>query len=56
MARPKVELQIPKDLGLTRKQVSDLTKSFKNQLVDTLKAKKVAATAKQKQIVVDVLA
>lgn len=56
MARPKVELQIPKDLGLTRKQVSDLTKSFKNQLVDTLKAKKVAATAKQKQMVVDVLA
>jgi hypothetical protein len=56
MARPKVELQIPKDLGLTRKQVSDLTKSFKNQLVDTLKAKKVGAAAKQKQIVVDVLA
>ena len=29
---PKVELQIPSDLGLTKKQMSDLTKSFKKQL------------------------
>ena len=56
MARPKVELQIPKDLGLTRKQMSELSKSFQKQLVDTLKTKKVATTTKQKQIVVDVLA
>jgi hypothetical protein len=52
----KVELQIPSDLGLTKKQMSDLTKSFKKQLVDTLKANQKAAKAKSKRIVVDVLA
>jgi len=52
----KVELQIPSDLGLTRKQMSDLTKSFKKQLVDTLKANQKASKAKSKRIVVDVLA
>jgi len=52
----KVELQIPSDLGLTRKQLSDLTKNFKKQLVDTLKANQKAAKTKSKRIVVDVLA
>ena len=52
----KVELQIPSDLGLTKKQMSDLTKSFKKQLVDTLKANQLASKAKSKRIVVDVLA
>ena len=52
----KVELHIPSDLGLTKKQLSDLTKSFKKQLVDTLKANQKAAKAKSKLMVVDVLA
>ena len=52
----KVELQIPSDLGLTKKQMSDLTKNFKKQLVDTLKANQKASKAKSKRIVVDVLA
>lgn len=52
----KVEVQIPTDLGLTKKQMSDLTKSFKKQLVDTLKANQKAAKAKSKLMVVDVLA
>ena len=52
----KVELQIPSDLGLTRKQMSDLTKSFKKQLVDTLKENQKTSKAKSKRIVVDVLA
>jgi len=56
MARPKVEINIPKDLGLTRTQVSDLKKSFQKQLVDQLKAKSVASKAKSKQMVVDVVA
>ena len=58
MAKPKVEIQIPKDLGLTRAQVSDLQKSFEKQLVATLKGKEKTATkaAKSKQIVVDVRA
>ena len=52
----KIELQIPSDLGLTKKQMSDLTKSFKKQLVDTLKENQKASKAKSKRIVVDVLA
>ena len=56
MARPKVEISIPKDLGLTRTQVSDLKKTFQKQLVDTLKAKATASKAKSKQMVVDVVA
>ena len=57
MAKPKVEIQIPKDLGLTRTQVSDLQKSFQKQLVETLKGKQTAATkAKSKQIVIEVRA
>ena len=56
MPKPKVEIQIPKDLGLTRTQVSDLQKSFQKQLVDTLKGKQAASKAKSKQMVVDVRA
>ena len=57
MAKPKVEIQIPKDLGLTKTQVSDLQKGFEKQLVETLKGKATAAkAAKSKQIVVDVRA
>ena len=56
MARPKVEINIPKDLGLTRTQVSDLKKTFQKQLVDTLKAKQTGSKAKSKQMVVDVIA
>ena len=56
MAKPKVEIQIPKDLGLTRTQVSDLQKSFEKQL-ETLKGKQAAASkSKTKQMVVDVRA
>ncbi len=57
MAKSKVEIQIPKDLGLTRTQVSELQKSFQKQLVETLKGKQTAATkAKSKQIVIEVRA
>ena len=57
MAKPKVEIQIPNDLGLTRTQVSDLQKSFQKQLVETLKGKQTAASkAKSKQIVIEVRA
>ena len=56
MPRPKVEIQIPNDLGLTRTQVSELKKSFQKQLVDTLKARATASKAKSKQMVVDVVA
>ena len=55
-AKPQVELQIPKDLGLTRKQVTDLTKSFKKELVETLRGKTASAKAKSKLMVVDVRA
>ena len=57
MAKPKVEIQIPKDLGLTKTQVSALQKSFEKQLVETLKGKQTAASkAKSKQIVIEVRA
>jgi hypothetical protein len=56
MAKPKVEINIPTDLGLTRTQVSELKKSFQKQLVDTLKPRATASKAKSKQMVVDVVA
>lgn len=56
MPRPKVEINVPKDLGLTRTQLSDLKKTFQKQLVDTLKAKQTTSKAKSKQMVVDVVA
>ena len=52
----KVEVQIPKDLGLTRKEISELQKSFQKQLVETLKGKQTSAKAKSKLMVVDVRA
>jgi hypothetical protein len=52
----KVELQIPSDLGLTKKQMDDLTKTFKKQLVDILKANQKTSRTKSKRIAVDVLA
>jgi len=52
----KVEVQIPKTLGLTRKQVSDLEKSFQKQLVETLRGKQTASKAKSRLMVVDVRA
>jgi hypothetical protein len=52
----KVEVQIPKDLGLTRKQITDLQKSFQKQLVETLKGKQAATKAKSKQMVIEVRA
>jgi hypothetical protein len=56
MPKPKVEIQIPSDLGLSRTQVSELKKSFQKQLVETLKAKQAASKVKSKQMVVDVVA
>ena len=57
MAKPKVEIQIPKDLGLTRAQISELQKNFKKQIAETLKGKPTAGSkAKTKQIVIEVLA
>ena len=52
----EVEVQIPKDLGLTRTQISELQKSFQKQLVEMLKGKKTSSKAKSKQMVVDVRA
>jgi len=52
----KVEVQIPKTLGLTRKQISDLEKSFQKQLVETLRGKQTASKAKSRMMVVDVRA
>lgn len=52
----KVEVHIPKELGLTRKQVSDLQKSFQKQLVETLKDSRTSTKAKSKLMVVDVRA
>ena len=57
MAKPTVEIQIPKDLGLTRMQVAALQKSFQKQLAETLKGKQTGASkAKSKQIVIEVRA
>jgi hypothetical protein len=50
-----IEVQIPKELGLTRKQKSDLQKSFQKQLVETLRGH-TSAIAKSKLMVVDVRA
>lgn len=52
----KVEVHIPKELGLTRKQVSDLQKSFQKQLVEILKDSRTSTKAKSKLMVVDVRA
>ena len=51
-----VELQIPKDLGLTKQELSALEKSFKKQLVDKLKAKQASSKANPKLMVMSVRA
>jgi hypothetical protein len=52
----KVEIHIPKELGLTRTQVAALQKSFHKQLVEKLKATHAATKSKSKLMVVDVRA
>ena len=52
----KVEIQIPKDLKLTRTQLSALQKSFQKQLVETLKGARTTTKSKSKLMVVDVRA
>jgi hypothetical protein len=51
-----IEVQIPRELGLTRKQRSDLQKKFQKQLVETVTGKQASAIAKSKLMVVDVRA
>ena len=50
-----IEIQIPKELSLTKKQKGALQKAFQKQLVETLGAN-TAAIAKSKLMVVDVRA
>lgn len=40
----KVELQIPKELGLTAKELELLKKKFKRELVETIKASRARQT------------
>jgi len=51
-----IEIRIPKELGLTAKQKSDLQKTFQKQLVETASGSQKAAIAKSKLMVVDVRA
>ena len=51
-----IEVQIPKELGLTSKQRRELQKSFQKQLVETVRGKQASAVAKSKLIVVEVRA
>jgi hypothetical protein len=51
-----IEVQIPKELGLTQKEKAALQKSFQKQLVETLRGKHSSAIAKSKLMVVDVRA
>ena len=51
-----IEVQIPKELGLTGKQRRELQKSFQKQLVETVRGKQASAVAKSKLIVVEVRA
>ncbi|MEO8255883.1 MAG: hypothetical protein ABI868_00920 [Acidobacteriota bacterium] len=50
-----IEIQIPTELSLTKKQKDALQKAFQKQLVETLGANS-AAIAKSKLMVVDVRA
>ena len=52
----KIEVEIPKSLGLTKKELTDLEKAFQKHLVDTLKNARTPAKSKSKQMVVDVRA
>jgi hypothetical protein len=51
-----IEIQIPKELGLTQKQKEELQKNFQKQLVETVRGKQAAAVAKSKLMVVEVRA
>jgi hypothetical protein len=51
-----IEVQIPKKLGLSKKEKDALQKTFQKQLVETLRGKHSAAIAKAKLMVVDVRA
>ena len=51
-----IEVQIPKEFGLTAKQKAELQKNFQKQLVETIKGKQAAAIAKAKLMVIDVRA
>jgi hypothetical protein len=51
-----IEVQVPKELGLTSKEKSNLQKAFQKQLVETLRGKHSSAVAKAKLIVVNVRA
>jgi hypothetical protein len=51
-----VEIQIPKDLGLTKRELSALEKSFKKTLVDAVKAKQKSSKASPKLMVMNVRA
>jgi hypothetical protein len=51
-----IEVQIPKELGLTQKQKEELQKSFHKVLVETVRGKQAAAIARAKLMVVDVRA
>jgi hypothetical protein len=52
---PKIEVRLPEELGLSKKQKQALQKSFESQLIETIGAE-AAAAAKAKLIVVDVRA
>jgi hypothetical protein len=51
-----IEIQVPKELGLTSKQLAELQKNFQKQLVETVRGKQAAAVAKSKLMVVEVRA
>ena len=51
-----IQVQIPKELGLTPKQRRDLQKSFQKQLVETVSGKQASSIAKSKLMVVEVRA
>ena len=51
----KIEVRLPEELGLTKKQKQALQKGFESQLIETIGAE-AAAAAKAKLIVVDVRA
>ena len=51
-----IEVRVPEELGLSKKEKARLQKSFEKQLVESLRGKHSAAIAKSKLMVVDVRA
>jgi hypothetical protein len=51
-----IAVQVPKELGLSKKERAALEKSFQKQLVETLHGKHSTAIAKTKLMVVEVRA